>query len=87
MDEKEIWIPELEGPNLREVNEFRFFRCKKVTYVWNADERMFFGLKMLDNNVPLNFYHLQTGLSKEDQLTRFLYNYVILSLPLFQLIL
>ena len=44
--EKEIWIPELEGPNLREVSEFRFFRCKKVTYVWNADERMFFGLKI-----------------------------------------
>ena len=70
-DQKQIWIPERDGPMLREVNSYRFFRCKKVTYIWDSEERVFFDLKMLDNNVPLNFYHLQNGLSKEEQRDRY----------------
>ena len=66
----QIWIPEHEGPNLREVNEFRFFRNKKITYVWDPEAHLFFDLKMLDNNVPLSYYHTQNGLSKEEQLSR-----------------
>ena len=69
--DEQIWIPELDGPNLRQVDKFRFFRCKKVTYIWDAEQATFFNLKMLDSNVPINYYHLQTGLSKEEQFTRF----------------
>ena len=67
---KQIWIPEQDCPNLRGVNEYRFFRCKKVTHIWDSENSMFFELKMLDSNVPLNFYHLQNGLSIEEQQTR-----------------
>lgn len=69
-DKKEILIPERDGPNLRAVNTYRFFRNKKVTYTWDPDTHDFFDLKMLDNNVPLTYFQLQNGLSKEEQLSR-----------------
>ena len=69
-DKNEILIPERDGPNLRSVNTYRFFRNKKVTYIWDPDTHDFFDLKMLDNNVQLTYLQLQNGLSKEEQLCR-----------------
>ena len=69
--EEHYLIPESDGPNLKKVNCIRFFRCKKIMYIWDSDVGAFSDLKMMDNNVPINHYHGQDGLSKEEQHTRF----------------
>ena len=70
-DKKPILIPEVDGPDLREVSMYRFFRNKKVTYIWDPETHSFFKLRMLDNNVQLSFYHHQNGLNKKEQKSRY----------------
>ena len=65
-----ICIPDRDGPESREVSTYRFFCNKKVTYIWDPELQLFVDLKMLDNNVPLSFYHLQNGFTKQQQLSR-----------------
>ena len=67
---QKICIPDRDGPESTEVTTYRFFCNKKVTYIWDPEILSFVDLKMLDNNVPLSYYHLQNGFNKEEQLSR-----------------
>ena len=67
---QKICIPDRDGPESREVSTYRFFCNKKATYIWDPELHLFVDLKMLDNNVPLSYYHLQNGFTKEQQLSR-----------------
>ena len=78
-EKKPILIPEVNGPDLREASMYRFFRNKKVTFIWDPDSHSFFELNMLDNNVQLSFYHQQNGLNRNEQKTRYPLEYIVYS--------
>ena len=44
------------------VQSMRFFRCKKVTYLWDEDSSLFYPLRGLDHNVDTATFHQQVRL-------------------------
>ncbi len=52
------------------VPSYKYFRCQKVTYIWDEESRAFYANHGLDNSTPLEHFHLQGGLNEEDQKKR-----------------
>ena len=57
-------LPNTEPPTagattnrFKTVQSVRFFRCKKVTYLWDEEGSMFYPLKGLDHNTDTGLYH------------------------------
>ena len=49
----------------------RYFRCKKLTYVWDEDDSVFYPLRGLDSEVPVSAFHgFADGLSEREQRRR-----------------
>ena len=50
---------------------FRYFRCKKLTYVWDEDDSVFYPLRGLDSEVPVSAFHgFADGISDREQRRR-----------------
>ena len=41
------------------VNSVRFFRCKKVTYLWDDESGIFYPMRGLDHNTDTGMFHQQ----------------------------
>ncbi len=59
-----------DGPMFRRVASYRFFRCQKVTYIWDESSSRFYANHGLDVRAPLSLFHQQVGLSAEEQKRR-----------------
>ena len=66
-----IRIPDANGGNrFRSVTKFRYFFCKKETYVWDSENWQFFLLRGLDHEMSCEQFHEQIGLSEQEQALR-----------------
>ena len=46
----------------------RYFRCKKLTYVWDEGDSVFYPLRGLDSEVPVSAFHgFASGISEREQ--------------------
>lgn len=61
----------LENGTLQEVDEYRAFWCKKQCYIWDSKRDEFSKLVGLDKHVLCSDLHQGQGLSKEEQLLRY----------------
>lgn len=51
------------------------FTCKKLRYYWDGDKRMFRKLNGLDCDVTTADLHRQTGITAQEEITRFIFYY------------
>ena len=66
-----IPLPDVNGGNrFKSVTQFRYFFCKKETYIWDSENSQFFLLKGLDHEMPCEKFHDQIGLNEKDQVLR-----------------
>uniref|UniRef100_A0A023F2U2 Cation-transporting ATPase n=1 Tax=Triatoma infestans TaxID=30076 RepID=A0A023F2U2_TRIIF len=60
----------MSGGYFKEMDTVRLFKCKKITYVWDPDENIFYKLRGLDLNIAASALHLHKGLSASQQFFR-----------------
>ncbi|XP_014273142.1 polyamine-transporting ATPase 13A3 [Halyomorpha halys] len=58
------------GGMFRDMENIRMFNCKKMTYIWDPDQSVFYKLRGLDCNVTSSVLHQQKGLSISQQYFR-----------------
>ena len=53
------------------MESIRMFTCKKMAYIWDPDQNVFYKLRGLDCNVTGSVLHQQKGLSTTQQYFRY----------------
>ncbi|XP_046388324.1 polyamine-transporting ATPase 13A3-like isoform X2 [Ischnura elegans] len=77
----------LKGGIFKEMEAVRTFRCKKLTYVWDAEQEEFIRLTGLDGGVSPTSLHCHSGLSfKEQCLRRVVYGLNEIAVPVHSVI-
>ncbi|KAF2362000.1 P-type ATPase subfamily V [Trinorchestia longiramus] len=64
-----ILVPNSKGV-FKETTEVRLFRCKKNTFLWDAEEKTFYKLPELGAGHPTSYLHTYAGLSWQEQARR-----------------
>ncbi|XP_054165291.1 polyamine-transporting ATPase 13A3-like isoform X2 [Oppia nitens] len=62
-------IPKPRGV-FESTNSLTYFENKKVRYVWDSDERVFFKVRGLDSDIYCSYFYQQKGLTADEQETR-----------------
>ena len=63
-------VPEPSGSRFRQTESYRYFRCQRISYLWDSDSGTFFASHGLDLGVRAEEYHELTGLSPDKQALR-----------------
>ncbi|XP_050535310.1 polyamine-transporting ATPase 13A3-like isoform X2 [Daktulosphaira vitifoliae] len=67
----------------KDLEEIRLFDFKKYRFIWDMDEKMFYMLTGIDQNIDTHVLHELKGLSASEQyLRRAVYGYNIIDVPL-----
>lgn len=64
---KRLVTVHLENGKTLELNEIRTIKCKKMVYIWDPKDKLFYRMVGLDQGMLNSDLHLQNGMTKEEQ--------------------